>query len=188
MVVIALTMRSGDALKFSIYLIIGTLMVLIAVEIQHNFLDNYADYSTSHFNYIYMAIGVIFITYYSKRVFENSKTKLSQIKEKLTENRDLLQASRQKLQFQTKELESLNIDLENKVNERARHLNNQREAMEKYLNITLKELQKDYAEVKELTNSVLQESSDDVSKMMRESAQDLDHEIETLVNKLKDER
>ena len=188
LMIITLTMRSSDALKFSIYLILGTVISLVAVEWEHGFLDSYTDYSTSSFNYIFMALGAIFVTFYAKSKFESNRGKLSDIRLELIENRILLESSRTQLESQTLKLERLNAELERKVNERAVLLSSQREAMKKYLDVTLKELQGDYQEVRRLAQGVIQKPKDDVSQMMSKSLQNLDDEITSLVHKLQSEK
>ena len=188
LVVIALTMRSTDSLKFSIYLIAGTLVTLGLVEYKFSFFDDFSEYSTSHFNFIFMGIGTIIITYYAKIVFENRKKRLSQIKQELSDNREFLESSQSEIELQTKELKALNAELEIKVNERAAHLKEQREAMAKYLEITSKELQKNYRGVKGLTKKVVKNLDEDTSQMMLQSSENLDSEINALINKLKGEQ
>lgn len=186
--IVALTMRRVDVLKFSIFLISGTLIVLVILELQHHFLESYTDYSTSHFNYIFMATGAIMVIFYAKRVFEKSKEELSQTRSQLSEKRTRLESSRNELETQTKELHTLNLQLEEKVSERILLLNNQRRAMKKYLDVTLKELQERYREVEKLAEAATRQSDSEISEMMLKSSQDLKNEINSLFSKLEEEQ
>lgn len=188
LIVIALTLRSAGAMKFSMLLIIGTLISLVFVELEYHFLENYTEYSTSNFNFIFMAIGAIAITFYSKRVFEVRKSKLSEIKEKLSENHAVLKTARARLEAKTHELESLNVELEDKVKERIALLNDRKEATKKYLELTTQELHKEYKGIHELTKEIIGSTKDDMSQMMLDSSQKLDTEINALVLKLNEER
>ncbi len=188
LIVIALTMRSKDARKFSVALIIGTLISLAIVEFQNDFLSDFTNYSSAKFNYIFMAIGTVVITFYSKRLFENWKKKLFLLKNELTENYSILAEKQAELEKQTQELEFLNKELESKVNERLILLNKQKQAMEKYLYLTTKELQKEYRGIHELTESVIKLHDHDMKKMMNSSSRKLEEEIDSLVNKLKAEQ
>lgn len=187
LIVIALTMQSKSTRKFSLYLIGGTLVALVLVEMKYDFLTSYTGYSTSHFNYIFMAIGTIFITYMAKRVFENWKDRLSLIRKELSDNHIVLGNKQSELEEQTKELEALNRELENKVDERLTLLNEKKEAMKQYLDLTTRELQKEHKGVHQLALTTIGTTDDKIEKMILTSSQKLEDEINELVNKLKEE-
>ena len=186
-IIIALTMRSKDAKRFSIYLIIGALIALTFVEIEHNHFADFTDYSTSVFNFVFMSVGVIVVAYYSKRMFEKRKIRLSEIRKELSENHRVLEKSRAELETQTIALETLNRELEEKVNERLAILSGQREAMKEYLDLTSKMLQKEHDGIHELAESVVGTSHEDISQMMLASSRKLDQEIKSLVSKLEED-
>ena len=60
--------------------------------------------------------------------------------------------------------------------------------MKQYLDVTLKELQKDYLHVRNLAQDMIQNPKDEVSEMMIKSSYDLDQEITSLVRKLETEQ
>lgn len=188
LMIITLTMTSRHARKFSAYLVLGTLAALVAVEWKHNFFHEYSKYSTSHFNFIFMAIGSIVVIFYAKLTFEKDQAELSKTEKNLVEQGSQLELSQAKLAMQNRELESLNLELEGKVNERASLLKSKQEAMQQYLDVTMEELQIDYREIEKMVGEVFQKDDDDISKMMLESSNDLDYEIKSLVNKLKENR
>lgn len=188
LIIICLTMKSKDAIRFSVFLIIGTLISLTIVELQYNFLEGFVGYSTASFNFLFMASGSVMVTYYGKHVFEKRKTDLYHIKMELSENHHLLKQTNARLESKTIELERLNINLENKVKDRLILLNDKRKAMKEYLDLTSQELEKEYYQLRELTIQSEYSENDKMSSMMIKSGERLDEEINELILKLKEEQ
>jgi len=188
LIVITLTMRGSDAWKYSFSLVIGMLISLVIVEVQYDFFQNYTDYSTSNFNFIFMGIGTIVVIFYAKKVFELRKNKLAILESDLSQMNQALDASRSELQQQTNELEELNRKLEERVSERAMLLNEQKAAMSAYLQLTLEELDKEHSNVQKATQKIVKNGEDQISELILESSEKLNGEIHSLMTKLKEER
>ncbi|NQZ79360.1 MAG: hypothetical protein HRT61_25055 [Ekhidna sp.] len=187
LIIISLTTRSIDAIRFSLLLIVGTLLSLILVESKYHFSSDFTDYSTENLNFIFISIVSVILTYYAKQVFEDRKNSLSNIKKSLSRNHRVLQESTDQLEAKTRELEELNRKLEAKVEERMTLLSEKKRALKEYLYLTSEELQIEYEGIYQLTDDSFGASNDQMAKMMIESSSKLDREIKSLVSKLKED-
>jgi len=186
-IIITLTMSGSDAWKFSLLLIIGTIASLAVAEYQHGFFENYADYSTSTANYVFMGVGIVIVMYSAKQFFEAKRLELSKLKSELSTTYLALDQSNLQLEEQTTKLEMLNKDLEKKVEERIAYLNRQKIAIKNYMQVTVNELEEEHADLQErIINTV--ERDDDISKMIHVSSDRLNTEIKSLMTKLDTEQ
>lgn len=183
-IVLALTSKGFDSVKYSIVLLIGTVFALAFVEYKYHFFENYSDYSTSNFNFIFMSIGTIVAIFYAKQSFEKGKESLRNLQLQLSEKNIELQKTSKRLNEQTIELEELNLSLEKKVDERIAILKDQKGTIKDYLDITLKELHKEHSEMRELTDAIDFEDMNKVKEMLKISAERLNVELYSLIEKL----
>lgn len=188
LIVIALTMQGKEPKWFSLALFLGVVVALSMVEYRYHFLTTDFNYKKSNFNWVFMAISSLFVIYYAKWLFDVRKEKLHMLRQELSSRYQILETNTLSLRKKTEELDKLTDSLEKKVEERTQKLNAQKQAMQDYLDLTLKELKIEYEGFASETQKIVAIKEDPVYDMIVRSEARLKEEIDSLISKLDMER
>ncbi|NQZ75529.1 MAG: hypothetical protein HRT61_05370 [Ekhidna sp.] len=183
LIIINLTMRNRSLVVFNLFLIGGVgLSLFLVKEMGSRSIEN-TDESPTTFYFI--SLAVILLINISKNFYDKRRLQLKETTHSLETKVNALEKGNQELKVQNVSLESLRDELEEKVLERTKALQEQNEAIEEYMNLVLVELVKPYEQtIRQIKD--LSSYDDQITEMLISSGNRLQEEVEKLTKRLKD--
>lgn len=177
--------------------LITLVALLIALEIALIYAwDNYSsslkflldDYQPEVFNYLFVSIAIVVITYYSKAIFDRRRLQLIENRKSLRLTMKQIKDGNRSLMIRKKELVEANRLLEQRVEQRTRELETQKESIAKYLQLSLEEINQPLQKTIVAINNLQRYATDEIIDMLISEGEDLKVEIDNLKSHLQSQK
>lgn len=183
-IILSLTIQGRLPWVFIAIFLMGVCTTLYLVEWRNIQSQDSLVMNTDTTALLLVTLANLFMTYHAKNVFDTSRRELGETNAKLTERAEEIGAQRALLQEQNLQLIRLKDELEEKVLERTAKLQQQREAIEQYLQLTLKELVNPYEKTLKAIDRLENTKNNPMVDMVKESGRRMQAEVEKLRTKL----
>ncbi len=182
--VLSLTTKGRLPLIFVSIFLLGVFAVLAIVEPKNIEYLAPSEYYTFTFTLLFVSIAIIVMTFHAKNVFILSRRKLKDINQAFIERSEESKQKNRLLLQQNEKLNLLRSELEEKVLERTKILQNQKDSIEEYLRLTTSELIKPYQETIESIKKLKNPNDDQLIHLIKDSGERLEVEMNKLKTRL----
>ena len=183
-IILTLTIQGRMPWVFVGITLIGVFAVLFALEKGNLSTPDESFYNVGTTALLVVTLANIFMTFHGKNVFDSSRAKLNETNTMLSEKSEEIRMKRRELTMQNDKLTHLKEELEEKVLERTERLKQQKNAIEAYMELTLKELIKPYEKTINAIKKLESIEDDMMVEMVKDSGRRLEIEVEKLRNRL----
>lgn len=184
--VLSLTTKGRLPLIFVSIFLLGVFTVLAIVEPKNIEYLAPSEYYTFTFTLLFVSVAIIVMTFHAKNVFILSRRELKDINQAFVERSEESKQKNKLLLQQNEKLNLLRSELEEKVLERTKILQDQKDSIEEYLRLTTIELIKPYQETVESIRNLNNPSDDQLINLIKDSGERLEVEMNKLKTRLID--